>query len=163
KQLTRKLLASGVPAVELHGNLGQTARTRNLAAFSSGAAKTLVATDIAARGIHVDDIAPVIHADPPVEHKAYRHRPGLTARAVARGEVLRKAGRVSPGPTRTAVVAHPPVRAAARPMPPDVARVVPGSPLRLGVARPVAVPPSPSHAVRVPRSPSPAATPPVVL
>ena len=88
KQLTRKLLASGVPAVELHGNLGQTARTRNLEAFSSGAAKTLVATDIAARGIHVDDIALVIHADPPVEHKAYLHRSGRTARAGASGTVV---------------------------------------------------------------------------
>ncbi|MDT7804096.1 MAG: hypothetical protein QOI78_7529, partial [Actinomycetota bacterium] len=85
KALTRKLVASGVPAVELHGNLGQNARTRNLEAFSSGAAKTLVATDIAARGIHVDDIRLVIHADPPVEHKAYLHRSGRTARAGASG------------------------------------------------------------------------------
>ncbi|NIH80764.1 DEAD/DEAH box helicase [Amycolatopsis viridis] len=88
KQLTRKLLASGVPAVELHGNLGQGARTRNLEAFSSGAARTLVATDIAARGIHVDDVTLVIHADPPVEHKAYLHRSGRTARAGAAGTVV---------------------------------------------------------------------------
>ncbi|GAA4666789.1 MULTISPECIES: DEAD/DEAH box helicase [Amycolatopsis] len=88
KQLTRKLVASGVPAVELHGNLGQAARTRNLAAFSSGAARTLVATDIAARGIHVDDVTLVIHADPPVEHKAYLHRSGRTARAGAAGTVV---------------------------------------------------------------------------
>ena len=65
KKLTRQLIASGVPAVELHGNLSQNARTRNLDAFHSGAARTLVATDIAARGIHVDDVALVIHADPP--------------------------------------------------------------------------------------------------
>ncbi|MEU5262512.1 DEAD/DEAH box helicase [Amycolatopsis sp. NPDC021455] len=88
KALTRKLLAAGVPAVELHGNLGQNARTRNLEAFSSGAAKTLVATDIAARGIHVDDVRLVIHADPPVEHKAYLHRSGRTARAGASGTVV---------------------------------------------------------------------------
>ncbi|MEV0069733.1 DEAD/DEAH box helicase [Amycolatopsis sp. NPDC050768] len=88
KSLTRKLVASGVPAVELHGNLGQNARTRNLEAFSSGAAKTLVATDIAARGIHVDDVTLVIHADPPVEHKAYLHRSGRTARAGASGTVV---------------------------------------------------------------------------
>jgi superfamily II DNA/RNA helicase len=88
KALTRKLVASGVPAVELHGNLGQNARTRNLEAFSSGTAKTLVATDIAARGIHVDDIRLVIHADPPVEHKAYLHRSGRTARAGASGTVV---------------------------------------------------------------------------
>ncbi|SEC02118.1 Superfamily II DNA and RNA helicase [Amycolatopsis tolypomycina] len=88
KALTRKLNASGVPAVELHGNLGQNARTRNLEAFSSGTARTLVATDIAARGIHVDDVRLVIHADPPVEHKAYLHRSGRTARAGASGTVV---------------------------------------------------------------------------
>ncbi|WP_344859482.1 DEAD/DEAH box helicase [Amycolatopsis ultiminotia] len=88
KALTRKLVASGVPAVELHGNLGQNARTRNLEAFSTGTARTLVATDIAARGIHVDDVSLVIHADPPVEHKAYLHRSGRTARAGASGTVV---------------------------------------------------------------------------
>ncbi|WAL66172.1 DEAD/DEAH box helicase [Amycolatopsis cynarae] len=88
KALTRQLIASGVPAVELHGNLGQTARTRNLAAFAEGAARVLVATDIAARGIHVDDVALVVHADPPVEHKAYLHRSGRTARAGAEGTVV---------------------------------------------------------------------------
>jgi superfamily II DNA/RNA helicase len=88
KQLTRQLIASGVPAVELHGNLGQNARTRNLGAFSDGTATVLVATDIAARGIHVDDVTLVIHADPPVEHKAYLHRSGRTARAGAEGTVV---------------------------------------------------------------------------
>jgi superfamily II DNA/RNA helicase len=88
KRLTRELIASGVPAVELHGNLAQNARTRNLLAFSDGSANTLVATDIAARGIHVDDVALVIHADPPVEHKAYLHRSGRTARAGADGVVI---------------------------------------------------------------------------
>jgi len=88
KALTKKLIALGVPAVELHGNLSQGARTRNLEAFSAGTAKTLVATDIAARGIHVDDVALVIHADPPIEHKAYLHRSGRTARAGAEGTVV---------------------------------------------------------------------------
>jgi superfamily II DNA/RNA helicase len=88
KVLTRQLIAAGVPAVELHGNLAQNARNRNMAAFSDGSAETLVATDIAARGIHVDDVALVIHADPPVEHKAYLHRSGRTARAGARGTVI---------------------------------------------------------------------------
>ena len=74
--------------VELHGNLGQGARQQNLASFSSGAARVLVATDIAARGIHVDAIDLVIHADPPVEHKAYLHRSGRTARAGADGVVI---------------------------------------------------------------------------
>ncbi|GGM80700.1 RNA helicase [Longimycelium tulufanense] len=88
KTLTRQLVASGVCAVELHGNLGQTARTRNLNAFATGTATVLVATDIAARGIHVDDVTLVVHADPPVEHKAYLHRSGRTARAGARGTVV---------------------------------------------------------------------------
>lgn len=88
KTLTRRLIQSGVPAVELHGDLAQTARSRNLQAFSEGSARTLVATDIAARGIHVDDVALVIHADPPVEHKAYLHRSGRTARAGAAGTVI---------------------------------------------------------------------------
>jgi len=88
KTLTRQLIAAGVPAVELHGNLAQNARNRNLSAFSDGSAETLVATDIAARGIHVDDVALVIHADPPVEHKAYLHRSGRTARAGNVGTVI---------------------------------------------------------------------------
>jgi superfamily II DNA/RNA helicase len=87
-KLKRQLVDAGVPAVELHGNLAQPARARNLRAFSTGAATTLVATDIAARGIHVDDIALVIHADPPIEHKAYLHRSGRTARAGAEGTVV---------------------------------------------------------------------------
>ncbi len=88
KKLARQLNQSGVAAVELHGNLSQGARTRTMEAFHSGAARTLVATDIAARGIHVDDVALVIHADPPVEHKAYLHRSGRTARAGASGTVV---------------------------------------------------------------------------
>jgi superfamily II DNA/RNA helicase len=88
KTLTRRLVAAGVPAVEMHGNLAQNARERNLAAFAGGTTRTLVATDIAARGIHADDVSLVIHADPPVEHKAYLHRSGRTARAGAAGTVV---------------------------------------------------------------------------
>jgi superfamily II DNA/RNA helicase len=88
KALARQLNRAGAPAVELHGNLSQGARTRNMEAFHSGAASTLVATDIAARGIHVDDVALVVHADPPAEHKAYLHRSGRTARAGAAGTVV---------------------------------------------------------------------------
>jgi superfamily II DNA/RNA helicase len=87
KQLAKQLNESGVPAVEMHGNLSQGARVKNLAAFSEGRAVALVATDIAARGIHVDDVALVIHADPPTEHKAYLHRSGRTARAGNEGTV----------------------------------------------------------------------------
>jgi superfamily II DNA/RNA helicase len=88
KALARQLNGHGVPTVELHGNLAQNARTRNMEAFASGKATTLVATDIAARGIHVDDVALVIHADPPAEHKAYLHRSGRTARAGNAGTVV---------------------------------------------------------------------------
>ncbi len=88
RKLTRQLNGAGVSVAELHGNLGQGARERNLAAFAAGAVRVLVATDIAARGIHVDGIDLVIHADPPAEHKAYLHRSGRTARAGAAGVVI---------------------------------------------------------------------------
>ncbi|MGO1945569.1 MAG: DEAD/DEAH box helicase, partial [Brachybacterium alimentarium] len=88
KNLARKLSARGVDAVDLHGNLSQNARTRNLEAFGTGEATTMVCTDIAARGIHVDEVALVVHADPPVEHKAYLHRSGRTARAGESGTVI---------------------------------------------------------------------------
>ena len=88
KKLVKQLGQQGIPAVELHGNLSQNARERNLADFSSGAVSVLVATDIAARGIHVDDIRLVVHVDPPAEHKAFLHRSGRTARAGAAGVVI---------------------------------------------------------------------------
>ena len=88
KKWAAQLTKNGIPAVDLHGNLSQNARERNLAAFSAGSAKVLVATDIAARGIHVDGIELVVHLDPPTEHKAYLHRSGRTARAGAGGTVI---------------------------------------------------------------------------
>ena len=88
KKLARQLTAAGVPAVDLHGNLSQNARQRNLESFGSGAVRVLVATDIAARGIHVDDVSLVVHVDPPTEHKAYLHRSGRTARAGSDGVVV---------------------------------------------------------------------------
>ena len=88
KKLAKVLTAAGIPAVEMHGNLSQNARERNLESFSAGTTRVLVATDIAARGIHVDDIALVVHVDPPAEHKAYLHRSGRTARAGAEGVVV---------------------------------------------------------------------------
>ncbi|CUR54927.1 RNA helicase [metagenome] len=121
KALTRQLNKNGVSAVELHGNLSQGARTRNMEAFHSGKATAMVATDIAARGIHVDDVALVVHADPPVEHKAYLHRSGRTARAGAEGTVitlmtddqvrdvrtLTRAAGINPTTTRIDGAAHP--------------------------------------------------------
>jgi superfamily II DNA/RNA helicase len=88
QRLARQLTEAGIPAAELHGNLRQGARAKNLAAFASGIAQVMVATDIAARGIHVDGIDLVIHADPPAEHKAYVHRSGRTARGGADGVVV---------------------------------------------------------------------------
>ena len=88
KKLAKQLTAAGIPAVDLHGNLSQNARERNLEAFSAGGVRVLVATDIAARGIHVDEIELVVHVDPPAEHKAYLHRSGRTARAGSGGDVV---------------------------------------------------------------------------
>jgi superfamily II DNA/RNA helicase len=88
RKLARQLTAAHIPAAELHGNLTQATRERNLARFASGAVRVMVATDIAARGIHVDGIDLVIHADPPAEHKAYLHRSGRTGRAGASGVVV---------------------------------------------------------------------------
>jgi superfamily II DNA/RNA helicase len=88
RKLARQLTEAGVPSVDLHGNLSQPARDRNLAAFSSGTARVLVATDIAARGVHVDEVELVVHVDPPAEHKAYLHRSGRTARAGSAGDVV---------------------------------------------------------------------------
>ena len=121
KALARQLNKSGVPSVDLHGNLSQNARTRNMEMFHSGKATTLVATDIAARGIHVDDVALVVHADPPMEHKAYLHRSGRTARAGAAGTVitlmtddqvrdvrqLTRAAGIKPTTTRIDSASHP--------------------------------------------------------
>ncbi len=87
KKLAKHLTASGIPAVDLHGNLSQNARDRNLAEFSAGTVRVLVATDVAARGVHVDDVQLVVHVDPPMEHKAYLHRSGRTARAGSAGDV----------------------------------------------------------------------------
>ncbi|MCK6079752.1 DEAD/DEAH box helicase [Microbacterium sp. EYE_5] len=88
KKLAKQLTSQGIPSVDLHGNLSQPQRDRNLAAFSSGEAKVLVATDVAARGVHVDNVELVVHVDPPLEHKAYLHRSGRTARAGAEGAVV---------------------------------------------------------------------------
>ena len=88
ERLARQLTEAGIPAAELHGNLRQGARSRNLAAFAEGIARVMVATDIAARGIHIDGIDLVIHADVPAEHKAYVHRSGRTARGGADGVVV---------------------------------------------------------------------------
>lgn len=87
-RLAVQLRKSGVEAAAIHGNLTQSARKRALDDFTSGHARVLVATDVAARGIHVDDVDLVVHYDPPADHKDYLHRSGRTARAGASGTVL---------------------------------------------------------------------------
>lgn len=87
-KLARRLRESGVAAAALHGGWSQPQRTRALAAFTDGSAPVLVATDVAARGIHVDGISLVVHADPPADPKDYMHRAGRTARAGETGTVV---------------------------------------------------------------------------
>ncbi len=87
-RLARQLSKLGVGAVAMHGGRSQNQRNRALRAFSSGDAQALIATDVAARGIHIDAVASVIHFDPPADHKDYVHRSGRTARAGATGTVV---------------------------------------------------------------------------
>ncbi|NNE75318.1 MAG: DEAD/DEAH box helicase [Acidimicrobiales bacterium] len=87
-RLASNLTKEGVHAAAIHGDLRQTARERALADFGDGKLDVLVATDVAARGIHVDDVDIVIHYDPPQDHKSYLHRSGRTARAGETGLVV---------------------------------------------------------------------------
>ncbi|WP_042939436.1 DEAD/DEAH box helicase [Rhodococcus sp. AW25M09] len=87
-RLTDECRKQGVSAASLHGNKTQAHRTRALAAFGDGSSPALIATDVAARGVHVDDITLVVHVDPPVDSKDYLHRAGRTARAGASGTVV---------------------------------------------------------------------------
>ena len=87
-RITRQLGDWRVRAAALHGDKTQSARNRALADFAEGKVQALVATDVAARGIHVDDVAAVVHFDPPADHKDYRHRSGRTGRAGAGGLVI---------------------------------------------------------------------------
>ncbi|MGN6199685.1 DEAD/DEAH box helicase [Humibacter sp.] len=88
EQLADQLDDAGIPAVSLHGDLSQSRRQRNLDKLSNGRVSVLVATDVAARGIHVDDIDLVIQADAPDEYKTYLHRSGRTGRAGKPGTVV---------------------------------------------------------------------------
>jgi superfamily II DNA/RNA helicase len=87
-RVAKQLGRAGVDAVAIHGNRSQSQRERALRAFRSGQARALVATDVAARGIHVDDVACVVHFDLPTEPKDYLHRSGRTGRAGATGVVV---------------------------------------------------------------------------
>ncbi len=87
-RVARELRERGVLAAALHGGLGQGQRNRVLNAFKQGTLPVLVATDVAARGIHVDDVGVVLQVDPPADHKDYLHRAGRTARAGEQGAVV---------------------------------------------------------------------------
>ncbi|SDO34204.1 DEAD/DEAH box helicase [Geodermatophilus sp. DSM 45219] len=87
-RLASNLQAAGIKAEAIHGGLPQGARRRALEAFTDARSPVLVATDVAARGIHVDDVSLVVHYDPPADHKTYLHRSGRTARAGAGGVVV---------------------------------------------------------------------------
>ena len=87
-RLAKQLSRLGADAAAIHGNLSQNARQRALAGFAAGHPRVLVATDVAARGIHVDDVDLVVHFDPPHDSKDYLHRSGRTARAGASGTVV---------------------------------------------------------------------------
>ncbi|MCS5724005.1 DEAD/DEAH box helicase [Herbiconiux sp. CPCC 203407] len=93
EMLAEQLEDAGFPATSLHGDLNQAKRTRNLQMLTSGRVNVLVATDVAARGIHVDDIDLVIQADAPDEYKTYLHRAGRTGRAGKKGTVVTLIGR----------------------------------------------------------------------
>ena len=86
--LSQSLNDAGVPTARLHGDLNQAQRTRNLERFTNGAARVMIATDVAARGIHVDDVKLVIQLDLPEEYKTYLHRAGRTGRAGRSGTVV---------------------------------------------------------------------------
>ncbi|CAN5150125.1 hypothetical protein BH11ACT4_BH11ACT4_06270 [soil metagenome] len=88
EEMSDYLEDAGIPATSLHGDLNQSRRTRNLSLLTSGRVNVLVATDVAARGIHVDDISLVIQADAPEEYKTYLHRSGRTGRAGKAGTVV---------------------------------------------------------------------------
>lgn len=143
KKLARQLTTAGIPAVDLHGNLSQNARQRNLAAFGEGSVRVLVATDIAARGIHVDNIALVVHVDPPTEHKAYLHRSGRTARAGAEGAVVTVSTRDQSNDVR--IMMH---KAAIKP---TSATVAPGDPAITALTGPAAELVTPSLPQSVPQ------------
>jgi superfamily II DNA/RNA helicase len=87
-RLARDLAKEGVRAAAIHGDLRQAHREKSLADFSAGKLPVLVATDVAARGLHIDDVDVVIHYDPPSDHKTYLHRSGRTARAGESGIVV---------------------------------------------------------------------------
>ncbi len=135
ERLSESLTQAGVPAARLHGDLNQNQRNRNLERFTKGAVRVLVATDVAARGIHVDDVQLVVQVDPPEEYKTYLHRCGRTGRAGKDGVVVT----LVPRSRRRRM--EDLLRRAERPGIFDEVR--PSSPLLEQLAGPIAPPPAP--------------------
>lgn len=88
KNMAKKFVQQGIPAVDLQGNLSQSQRDRHLAVFAQGLVRVLVATDVAARGIDISDVALVVQTEPPEDPKSFLHRSGRTARAGEEGDVV---------------------------------------------------------------------------
>ena len=142
-RLAKQLSRLGVDSAAIHGNLNQNQRARALDAFTSGRSRVLVATDVAARGLHVDDLDLVVHFDPPADHKDYLHRSGRTARAGATGTVV---SFVEPAQSREVARMH-----SAAAVSPRMARVQPGHPVVREIAasgEPIEVVAAAPHAPR---------------
>ena len=88
KNMAKKFVQQGIPAVDLQGNLSQNQRDRHLAVFAEGLVRVLVATDVAARGIDISEVALVVQTEPPEDPKSFLHRSGRTARAGEEGDVV---------------------------------------------------------------------------
>ncbi|MDP9075404.1 MAG: DEAD/DEAH box helicase, partial [Actinomycetota bacterium] len=149
-RLTRRLIQSGVGAEAIHGDRSQAQRERALAAFSAGRVQALVATDIAARGIHVDDVACVVNFDPPEDEKAYVHRSGRTGRAGAAGLIVSMVSHDQASDIKKIQAKLSMPRGIEQP---DLASVNDGRPVRpkLRSVRPIpAAPPTPSAPTRRP-------------
>jgi superfamily II DNA/RNA helicase len=126
-RVARDLERVGVRTAAIHGAKSQGQRDRALAAFAEGAVDALVATDVAARGIHVDDVACVVHFDPPADSKDYTHRAGRTARAGATGLVV---SLVSRDQQRAVAALQRALRLPVGASAPDLATVAPVTPLQ---------------------------------
>jgi superfamily II DNA/RNA helicase len=121
-RLSRQFRNAGVDATAIHGNLNQGQRQRALDNFAAGRTRVMVATDVAARGIHVDDVDLVVHFDPPADPKDYLHRSGRTARAGATGTVVcfAEAAQTRDVATMLAAAAVTPKPATVRPGAPEI-------------------------------------------
>ena len=146
-RLAKQLTRAGVEAAAIHGDLNQNQRQRALDGFAAGYPRVLVATDVAARGLHIDDVGLVVHFDPPNDHKDYLHRSGRTGRAGATGTVL---ALVDPGQVREVARLHE-----AAGVSPARHQVQPGAPAVRDIATSgTPIPPPPPRPERAASAPS---------